>query len=160
MPVVGETVRSSGSEWAMHGDHSGAVAFWKGSAPDAPVDADPDFNSELRRTVQIDGKNETEGRVRRREVPPVVKGVDGFMDYDGGIATDRRDGSYLRYSSDGSAGYRWTERLGTVAGVRTQTNGYADNGDGVVDLPDSNELLALQNSLVTERVARAGEWSA
>jgi hypothetical protein len=39
-------------------------------------------------------------------------------DYDFGIATDRRQGSYLRYSSDNSVGYRWTERLGTNTGYR------------------------------------------
>lgn len=39
-------------------------------------------------------------------------------DYDYGIATDRRNGSYLRYSSDNSAGYRWTERLATNTGYR------------------------------------------
>jgi len=39
-------------------------------------------------------------------------------DYDFGIASDRRQGSYLRYSSDNSVGYRWTERLGTNTGYR------------------------------------------
>ena len=39
-------------------------------------------------------------------------------DYDYGIASDRRQGSYLRYSSDNSVGYRWTERLGTNTGYR------------------------------------------
>jgi hypothetical protein len=39
-------------------------------------------------------------------------------DYDYGIATDRRNGSYLRLSSDNSAGYRWTERFATNTGYR------------------------------------------
>ena len=39
-------------------------------------------------------------------------------DYDFGIASDRRQGSYFRYSSDNSVGYRWTERLGTSTGYR------------------------------------------
>jgi hypothetical protein len=39
-------------------------------------------------------------------------------DYDSGLATDRRQGQYFRYSTDNSVGYRWTERLGTVTGYR------------------------------------------
>lgn len=39
-------------------------------------------------------------------------------DYDYGIATDRRQGNYVRYSSDTSVGYRWTERLATNTGYR------------------------------------------
>lgn len=39
-------------------------------------------------------------------------------DYDFGIGTDRRNGSYLSYSTDNSAGYRWTERLATNTGYR------------------------------------------
>jgi hypothetical protein len=39
-------------------------------------------------------------------------------DYDYGIATDRRNGSYARWSSDNSAGYRWTERFATNTGYR------------------------------------------
>lgn len=39
-------------------------------------------------------------------------------DYDYGIATDRRYGSYFRYSSDNSVGYRWTERFATNTGYR------------------------------------------
>ena len=39
-------------------------------------------------------------------------------DYDYGISPDRRQGSYLRFSSDNSAGYRWTERLATNTGYR------------------------------------------
>lgn len=39
-------------------------------------------------------------------------------DFDYGIATDRRQGSYLRFSSDNSLGYRWTERFGTNSGYR------------------------------------------
>lgn len=39
-------------------------------------------------------------------------------DYDMGVATDRRMGSYVRYSTDNSVGYRWTERFGTVTGFR------------------------------------------
>ena len=52
-------------------------------------------------------------------------------DYDQGIATDRRDGSYTRYSSDNSVGYRWTERLGTVTGYRVHGTVYdeVDNQD-------------------------------
>ncbi|NIP93124.1 MAG: hypothetical protein GWO24_06565, partial [Akkermansiaceae bacterium] len=39
-------------------------------------------------------------------------------DYDYGIATDRRNGSYTRFSSDNSVGYRWTERFATNTGYR------------------------------------------
>ena len=39
-------------------------------------------------------------------------------DYDYGLASDRRQGSYLRFSSDNSVGYRWTERFGTNSGYR------------------------------------------
>ena len=39
-------------------------------------------------------------------------------DYNYGLATDRRQGNYFRYSSDNSVGYRWTERLGTNTGYR------------------------------------------
>ena len=38
-------------------------------------------------------------------------------DFDFGIAADRRVGNYLRWSSQNSVGYRWTERLGTQTGV-------------------------------------------
>ena len=54
-------------------------------------------------------------------------------DYDYGLATDRRQGSYFRYSSDNSVGYRWTERLGTNTGYRLSgvTFDEADRSDYV-----------------------------
>ena len=54
-------------------------------------------------------------------------------DYNYGIATDRRAGSYLRWSSDNSVGYRWTERLGTNTGYRISgvTFDEADRNDFV-----------------------------
>lgn len=39
-------------------------------------------------------------------------------DYDAGIATDRRQGQYVRYNTDNSVGFRWNERVGTVTGYR------------------------------------------
>lgn len=39
-------------------------------------------------------------------------------DFDYGYGTDRRTGEYVRYSTDNSFGYRWTERFGTVTGWR------------------------------------------
>ncbi|MDE0827253.1 MAG: hypothetical protein OSA48_10690, partial [Akkermansiaceae bacterium] len=39
-------------------------------------------------------------------------------DYDTGIATDRRQGQYVRYNTDNSVGFSWNERVGTVTGYR------------------------------------------
>ena len=50
-------------------------------------------------------------------------------DYDYGIAADRRVGSYLRYSTDNSLGYRWSERFGTVTGFRINGVRYDDVKD-------------------------------
>lgn len=50
-------------------------------------------------------------------------------DYDSGIATDRRQGEYLRYSSDNSLGYRWTERFATVTGYRVSGTSWDDSSD-------------------------------
>lgn len=39
-------------------------------------------------------------------------------DYSNGLTPDRRNGSYVRFSTDNSVGYRWTERLATNTGYR------------------------------------------
>lgn len=47
-------------------------------------------------------------------------------DYDYEIANDRRSGQYLRYSSNNSVGYRWSDRLGTQTGVTFSGINYQD----------------------------------
>lgn len=83
-----------------------------GGAPDTRADEDtyPSFRGGLNFVHRV---NES---LRLRSRTNVA--YEQEPDYDYGVATDRRNGSYLIYSSDNSAGYRWTERLATSTGYR------------------------------------------
>ncbi len=47
-------------------------------------------------------------------------------DFDSPGTQDVRSGNYFRWSTDNSLGYRWTERLGTISGVRASGVIYDD----------------------------------
>ena len=74
-------------------------------------------------------------------------------DYNYGLATDRRQGNYLRYSSDNSIGYRWTERLGT-------NTGYRWSGVTFDDVDRSDYVRHLFYNQFRYRTAPATVWTA
>ena len=61
-------------------------------------------------------------------------------DYDTGIATDRRQGQYVRYNTDNSVGFRWNERVGTVTGYRFSGTTW----DDIIDQDTSQHLFYNQ----------------
>ncbi|MDB4283863.1 outer membrane beta-barrel protein [bacterium] len=55
-------------------------------------------------------------------------------DYSVGTTAARQTGAYLRWSSDNSVGYRWSERLGTYTGVIFDGITYDDDNTGANDV--------------------------
>jgi hypothetical protein len=111
---VNKTPQTTLDLWARVGIlyYLDAIDQSGGGAPATRVDSDtyPSFRGGLNFVHRV---NE---RLRLRSRTNVA--YEQEPDYDYGVATDRRNGSYFIYSTDNSASYRWTERLATSTGYR------------------------------------------